>query len=214
MMINSLWELFVKDVFPVPSTETLFNPYYINDPSVDLPHGSTIRKQNLYNYLNSFLETPPVLLIGEAPGPWGCRFSGIPFTSEKQLAENKLPFKGLPSSTFNPPMAERSASIFWGTMATYHPHFFIWNCIPLQPHPPEEPFTIRSPHRNELEGFNHILSKIVEIIQPKHIYSIGRKSEQAVKSLGLHPTYIRHPSHGGKRDFQNGIRAGLDVFLQ
>ena len=65
------------------------------------------RQGNLLNYLLHFEGKPRYLIVGEAPGPWGCRFSGVPFTSERQLAQGELPFAGEPTSIHNPPVAER-----------------------------------------------------------------------------------------------------------
>ena len=75
-----------------------FNPYLDIDNEVDLANAAQIRRININNYLSSFRRQPRVLVLGEAPGWRGCRFSGIPFTSEAQLISQSLPFSGRPSS--------------------------------------------------------------------------------------------------------------------
>ncbi len=64
MLLNDIWDLFQKRVFPIQSTEILFNQYKDSDPIVDLPNANNIRKQNLKNYLESFSERPPILIVG------------------------------------------------------------------------------------------------------------------------------------------------------
>lgn len=64
MFLNDIWNLFQKRIFPIQSTETLFNQYEDIDPIVDLPNVNIIRKQNLRNYLENFPERPPIL-VGE-----------------------------------------------------------------------------------------------------------------------------------------------------
>ncbi|MFA4936156.1 MAG: hypothetical protein WC568_10015, partial [Candidatus Methanoperedens sp.] len=91
---DDLWSIFENKLFLFPTTEVLFNQYKQVNLDVDLPNAHEIRKQNLRNYLESFSEKPSILVVGEAAGPWGCRFSGVPFTGEKQLCMHNLPFSG------------------------------------------------------------------------------------------------------------------------
>ena len=38
-------------------------------------------------------------------------------------------------------------------------------------------------------------------------YAIGRVAQRALEAIGVQATYIRHPSHGGKRKFVAGVAA-------
>jgi len=38
-------------------------------------------------------------------------------------------------------------------------------------------------------------------------YAVGRVAQRALEAIGVEATYIRHPSHGGKRDFLAGVAA-------
>ncbi len=163
------------------------------------------RRQNLKKYISCFSNNPEIFLVGEAPGPWGCRFSGIAFTSERQLVEGDLPFEGQTTSTFDPPVLERSGTILWGALQDYFPRFFVWNCIPYHPFNPGEPLTIRTPKKSEVLKFNSILESVVKILSPKHIVAIGRKAEQRLSQIGFDPIYVRHPSFGGKPAFLKGM---------
>jgi len=202
---NDLWALFEEQIFPFRSTEELFNQYNDNDPRFDLPNGDSIRRKNLLKYLESFRKKPRALLIGEAAGPWGCRFSGIPFTSERLLVKGILPFEGHKSSIHDPPYSELSASIFWKTLLSYYPNFFVWNAVPFHPHKQGEMLSIRHPSRDELYTYSNVISKLVSLIKPKQIVAIGRKAEFALTFLGKSFVYVRHPSQSGAWEFRRGV---------
>jgi len=206
MLLNDIWDLFQKRVFPVQSTEILFNQYKDIDPNVDLPNANNIRKQNLRNYLGSFSQRPSILVVGEAPGPRGCRFSGVPFTSEAQLcAQGYLPFAGHQSSARESPYAENSATIFWKVLAPYHPKFLVWNCVPFHPHKQGEILSIRSPTKKEVIFYSGILSELKKLVKPIHILAVGRKAELGLRQIGVRPIYLKHPSHGGAREFRTRL---------
>ena len=179
MHLKKLWKLFEEEIFTLESNDTLWNPYKGHNHELDQPEGYKVRRRNLKSYLEEFSLNPEFLLIGEAPGPWGCRFSGLAFTSERQLSDGSLPFSGNTSSTFDPPVIERSGSVLWGTLASYHPRFFVWNSIPLHPINSGEPLSIRTPKKSELVEYSPILIRMIEILKPKSIIAIGRKSETA-----------------------------------
>lgn len=203
--LQEVWNLLEQEVFSCSSTALLFNLYNDVDDDIDLPDAHLIRRNNLKNYLRSFPAAPHIVLIGEAPGPWGCRFSGVPFTSEAQLCSDALPFSGCRSSRRDRSYAENSATIFWKALHCYHPQFFQWNCIPLQPHRPDEPLSIRSPNLREIKRYSDVLLGLLALLQPECVVAIGRKAQIALARIGIEAVYVRHPSHGGAKAFQAGI---------
>lgn len=213
MIFNNLWHLFRKRIFTIQSSNGLFNQYKDRNPHVDLTNAVDIRRQNLYNYFKSFSKKPAVVLIGEAPGPWGCRFSGIPFTGERQLLNHELPFSGYQSSRNKPklnvrkstPYVSNSARIFWSVMKKYHPKFFVWNCVPIHPYKHNNMLSVRTPTSKEVKNYSNLLSEILSILKPKHIVAVGKKAEFLLSQLGIPCTYVRHPSQGGATKFKKGI---------
>lgn len=218
MVLNELWSYFESEIFPIESTDILFNQYNDNDPRVDLSTASEIRKENLKGYFESFTDEPRILLIGEAPGPWGCRFSGVPFTSERQLTEEVLPFYGKQSSKHNldkvknkkVPFTSNTSAIFWEVMKRYHPKFFVWNCVPFHPHKSNDILGLRTPTRNEQKKYFEILKGTVDIVNPDKILAVGKRALGSLKSIGCPCIYIRHPSFGGAREFRNKMIECLD----
>lgn len=213
MILNELWSLFERELFPVSSSDILFNQFKDADIRVDLPNAPEIRRKNLYNYLSSFEARPQILILGEAAGPWGFRFSGVPFTGEKQICEGTLGFFGNQSSNNNPlirikktpPYISNSAQIFWKLMHPYISKFFIWDCVPLHPHKNDNILSVRNPGKKEISQFSDLNREIINILKPQSILSIGRCAEDALRCFNIRSVYIRHPSRGGSKIFQEHI---------
>ncbi len=209
---EKLWALFEERLFPVPSGPDLFNQYRDTDPEYDLPNANLIRRENLKNYLMCYKKRPPVLLVGEAAGPWGCRFSGIPFTSESQLVQGGLPFKGRRSGRHDPPYRERSGAVLWGALLPEFPRFFLWNAVPLHPHEAEgkdkkqKPFTIRAPRLREIKAFCPLLKELWSVLDPSQVVAVGRKAQSALDLLEVPCDYVRHPAQAGATEFRAGIK--------
>ena len=206
MVLSDIWRLFEDRVFPIGSTPSLFNLYNDVDSSVDLPNGAEIRRANLLNYLKSFSRTPSILVIGEAPGKNGCRFSGVPFTCEAQLCSGTLPFSGLQSSRKNRPLNEFSATRFWEVALPFHGKCLLWNTIPLHPHPVGNVLKNRPPTVSEIADHQTLISDIWRILKPKHVIALGRKAESALDTLSIPNSYIRHPSMDRKKEFPSSLR--------
>jgi hypothetical protein len=205
MFTDTLWTLLEEKLFSLPSTNILFNAYHESNPDADLPDGHLIRQENFRNYLNSFDREPPLLVLGEAAGPWGCRFSGVPFTSEEQICSQDFPFSGKQSSQRASPHRENTAKIFWTAMQSFHPNFFVWNCVPFHPHLLEDSLSVRSPSGEELIRFYPLLKALLSLLHPWRVVAVGRKAEQALRNLEYPCIYVRHPSHGGATEFRAAI---------
>lgn len=210
MLLLPVWEWLDEEVFSLPGVpagpKPCFNPYQGVDPMVDRPNADRIRRENLQGYLESFTHWPETLVIGEAPGWRGCRFSGVPFTSEAQLS-GALQFCGAPSSRGNRPHAEAAATIFWRVMTGYHPRFLAWNCLPLHPYLPGQPLSNRTPVVDEIRDAAEGLSELVALLRPRWVIAVGRSAQFALEHLGLEGAVVRHPGHGGAKAFAAGMRA-------
>ena len=208
MWFEPFWSFLEQGVFPIPSqpegNKPLFNLYKDTNPQVDLPQAAAMRRVNLYAFLSSLPKRPPVLLLGEAPGWRGHRFSGVPFTSEVQLSRGMLPFQGLISSQSSTPHAEASATIFWQALRPHHPHFFVWSSLPFHPYQPGQPLSNRTPSRQELQTFSPLVGELVRLLTPELVVAVGRVAQQTLKWLDIPAVAIRHPSHGGADEFKRG----------
>lgn len=202
---RKLFGVFEEELFPAPSSEILFNPYRDEDPDYDLTGAAEIRRENLRNYFFSFRKAPPVLMVGEAPGPRGCRFSGIPFTSERQLLAGMFPFAGKKSGKAARPYSEPSGTILWEALLPFYPGFLLWNAVPLHPHKPGRPISVRAPGRAEISAFAGLLAKVVSFTAPDRVVALGRNAEHALGLAGVRAEYVRHPSQAGAPEFRRGV---------
>ncbi|UCG25887.1 MAG: hypothetical protein JSW55_07845, partial [Chloroflexota bacterium] len=75
----------------------VFNQYASN-LSGEAAQANAVRRANLRLYLSQIAAAgPALLLVGEAPGYRGCRLTGVPFTSEAILLDERIRPFGFPA---------------------------------------------------------------------------------------------------------------------
>jgi len=199
---------FIEDfVFTLSPTGLIFNQYRDNVEGIDLPDGNEIRRENLRRYIRHFVSKPTTLLLGEAAGWQGCRFAGIPFTSEALLLLG-IPIKGAPSSSQSAPHEEPSAKLFWHNLRDCSQNFFARNTLCFHPYREGNFLSNRTPTVREFAVHKDILVRLIEILEPERIGAIGKKAEATLARIGdtAPVTYVRHPAYGGKSEFERAIR--------
>lgn len=188
-----------------------------NTPVENIYNKNTEGFENTTNNLSIYLQKmlilkPKYLLVGEAPGHKGCRWSGIPFVSERILKENA--FFGLENGykirDIKKPQTENSATIVWETLDNFGIYPLIWNAFPFHPYKTNDKNSNRTPTKQELEYGRQILLDLLNIFEfePCNIIAVGK---QAKKSLSYFSEFsnikeIRHPANGGKQEFVKGIQ--------
>jgi uracil-DNA glycosylase len=145
------------------------------------------RDSRLRDRLATYLERQwqaPILLVGEAAGYRGARVSGIPFTSERQL-------------TGRGP-AEASATIVHRVLAELglEDDVLLWNVVPTHPGTKR---SNRRPTRAEIAASRPFLERLAA---GRSTIAVGR-----VAHAVLGGEYVRHPAHGGAREFESGLVA-------
>jgi uracil-DNA glycosylase len=73
----------------------------------------------------------------------------------------------------------------------------LWNVVPTHPHRPGRPNSNRRPTRTEIAAARPFLD---ELADGRRVVAVGRL---AAAVLGA--PYVRHPSHGGAREFRRGL---------
>ena len=186
----------------------VFNQYADHDPALDRSDASALRRANLRRYLETFAGAAYVL-VGEAAGYAGCRFSGIPFTGEAQLVgPDSLPWAtagGLVQTSLRDPWRERSGQIVWSVLDGRR-DCVLWNAFPWHPFK-GGPLSNRRPRAGEVRRGADVLLDFLLLYSQADVYAIGRVSQLALQALGVEAAYIRHPSYGGKWAFSAGIAA-------
>lgn len=205
MLLQPVWDIISSDIFTLSSSPGLFNPYNDQTQEFDKPGAIKTRRENFSAYLSCYKEMPRIFLLAEAPGPWGCRFSGVPLVSEALLEDAEFPIHGTATSLAEKPHGEYTANIYWRVLGPYFPQFFTWNSVPFHPYKEGKPMSIRNPGNREVQVYTETLRKILDVMQPEKMLAIGRKAEYAYGKIDVACTYIRHPSQGGARKFEEGI---------
>lgn len=196
----------VADVAACTTPPTLVNPLRDRVDGLDRPDAPAIRQANVLAYLVA-RPRPRALLAGEAMGWRGGRFSGIAFTSEKQLAEWGSPFAA--SSVKDGGWTESSATIIHGVLAELDAEHevVLWNTVPFHPHPPGKPLGNRAPKTAEVALGRPFLERIVSLLAPAQVIAVGRVAEGALGDLAT--GRVRHPAQGGATQCREGLRALL-----
>jgi len=177
----------------------MVNPYATADevPDLDRPGAAAIRAANLLDYLRS-RQKPQLLLVGEAPGYRGCRFSGVPFTSERCLPRNRR------SSLRTDGWLEPSATVVHRSLARLglEAETLLWNVVPW--HPVDGgPLTNRAPRAAELRAGMVWLARLLALVSPGRVIPVGRTASRMLPGTPQVP----HPSHGGAGRFDSELQA-------
>jgi len=190
----------------------LFNPWQEHCTHEAAGDGPLPRRGRLARHLDC---DPVLILVGEAPGYQGCRYSGIAFTSERLLIEGAIP--RIPAlqdrlSTRRLPFSEPSATIVWKTLNRLGiaEHTILWNALQLHPHRPDQPWSNRTPSPGELALGAPALLLLMAVFPSARFVAVGRKAEELMMVMGITPAAtVRHPANGGATLFAAGLEALL-----
>jgi uracil-DNA glycosylase len=176
--------------------------------------GSDLRRANLLLYLSQMADRQPkVMLVGEAPGYRGCRLTGVPFTSEyivEQGITGGLFGRANGYRTSGPGVSrEQTASIMWEALGELSMLPLLWNAYPFHPFQTGNERSNRPPSMAEINRGAEYLLALMEIFEIETVIAVGNKAHLAVSRAGLASEKVRHPSHGGKAAFIEGLRQVL-----
>lgn len=187
----------------------LFNPWRDSCPHDSAGNGPADKQGRLALHLDC---DPEFILVGEAPGYAGCRYSGIAFTSERLLGEGAIPripvLQGRLSSR-RLPFSEPSATIVWKTLYRLGiaERTILWNALQLHPHRPDNLWSNRTPTPEEMSLGEPALRILIEAFPSAKIIAVGKQSEKLLHDMGI-PTAgsVRHPANGGATQFAAGLK--------
>lgn len=176
------------------------------DPALECAEGPALRRANAAAYLNARAGRAPLLLVGEAMGYAGGRFTGIAFTAERTLRGWGPPYR--PTSVRPEGWAEQSGTIVHGALTALGlaAETVLWNVVPAHPHRPGEPLSNRTPAVAELRAGAEVLAELIDLLRPRATVAVGRSAERALLELGLPcDAAVRHPANGGATAFRTGL---------
>lgn len=211
---------FIRDLAQLPVGAAATNMFAdASESTVD----NALRRHNLELYLTAMLERRPrVLLVGEAPGYRGMRITGVPFTNRAIVARDTGSFglfgaengyvvpNDLPGAS-----AEPTATVMWDVLAGLDFLPLLWSAYPLHPHRPHEPLTNRTPSAADIVVGGPFWQRLRDIFGIQHVIAVGNIAFRSLTAVanGAAITRVRHPSHGGKVEFEAGLRDFLRSLL-
>lgn len=222
--------LFIQELKKYQAAENVFNPWRDYDPHYDLSISAPeIRTQQLKQFLLTRIPGAKYLLVAEAVGYQGGKFTGIPMTSERIFLghhKNIRPpviLHDMPGTrTSNPDredlkktqrhfgFTEPTATIVWGAILQNKvpPHQVItWNIYPFHPfHPGKGPLTNRTPTAHELEEGGHFTKMLLKLIPGVTVVAIGRCSSKTLERFKIKHFHVPHPANGGANKFKAAIK--------
>jgi uracil-DNA glycosylase len=194
------------------SGRNVFNPWTERDERNDgTLNGPGVRLDRLRAHLR---QRPARILLGEAAGYQGCRVSGIPFTSERLIMVGSVPridHDGSRLSLRPLPWSEPSATTVWRTLHTLRiaEDTLLWNAYPWHPHLPGKPHSNRTPSRTERALGTPVLRALLLAFPDASLFAVGRHAQHALLEAERTAYPLRHPSMGGARLFEQGLRDAL-----
>ncbi len=167
--------------------------------------GGAQRLANLRHYLDQ-RRGADVVALGEAAGYQGMRWSGIAFTSERDLLRWGEPFRT--TSDRDRGWSEPSGTIVHRVLAELgaERRVVLWNTVPHHPHAPGVPLSNRRPTVEEIAAGSHFAERLLELLRPAVVVAVGRVAEGVLGERGV---YVRHPANGGGAAFAAGLSALL-----
>jgi uracil-DNA glycosylase len=217
-------QTFIRSLQKLDDSPNLFNPWKDyhreHDGYADAPK---VRVRHLQSYLEAREGDAKLILVAEAPGYRGCRFSGIAMTSERILLghqrdiPHEVVFIGEKKQTSQNTQqaqgwAEPTATIVWSTllgMGLDPMSFILWNAHPIHPFEPGDPMSNRKPEPSEVTRAKHLLPELMDIAPKAKLIAIGNVAAETLLNMGITVPKVRHPSRSGASEFRTQIKTLL-----
>lgn len=180
---------------------------------------NALRRRNLELYLQEMLDrAPKVLLLGEAPGFRGMRITGVPFTNRTmfQGPANSFGLFG-PGKGYSLPAdaagvaAEPTATVMWDVLAELQFLPLLWSACPWHTHIPGKPQSNRTPTAADARLGTPFWQSLAELFHIDTVVAVGNVAHRSMMHSGLDVPKVRHPAHGGRSGFKNGLAELLEA---
>jgi len=200
------------------SRPRVFNPWADFDRANDFgPDAPAIRRDHLRRYLAERIGHARLLLVAEAAGYQGAKFSGIAMTSERQLAASPVTgsefFEGPKRRTSRELVrpagfTEPTATIVWGRMheaGLAGRDWVNWNTFAWHPQGATA-LKNRTPTPEEFRAGLPVLKSFLALFPRVPVVAVGEKARAILAELEVPVVAaVRHPANGGATAFRDGI---------
>lgn len=221
-------DLLIDMLLHFPKLDNVFNPHTDYDSQHDASKDAPIIRRNQFkSYINGRVDDAKVVLIAEAPGYKGCKFSGIAMTDKRVLLGKKVsaPFgqhsiidiEAQRTSAITPGisefgMGELTSTVLYSFLYENNidPRTVVtWNAFPFHPHEAGNPMSNRAPKIHEIEGANHIHREFFSVFSGCRVISIGNYASELMDELGIACERVRHPAFGGAKIFTEFLKKAI-----
>lgn len=189
-----------------PRLAGMFNPWGESCPTETEKNGYLARRRRLEIHMD---RSPRVVIIGEAPGYQGCRYSGVAFTSERLLYQGAIPGMGVvPRITTRPrPWSEPSATMVWEALYQLGlaEETVMFNAVPWHPMGTDGIHSNRTPTPAEVEAGAPFLQQFLAIYPGVPVVALGNTAAGLLERIGVQASAVRHPANGGAPKFRAGM---------
>lgn len=215
------------------TSEHVFNPWRDYDPRYDIgPEAPAIRRQNLYDYLRPRLGRAKYMIVAEAVGYQGGRFTGIAITCERMLlnwhksvgSDVVLGHAGMrtssPTSDFITKQTQKDKgfneptdTVVWGSLLENNidpRDVLLWNIFPFHPHRADEPLSNRTPTPDELKSGFPYTAQLIALSAAPTLLAVGKSAAGTLADFGIQATALRHPANGGGTLYREQFRAVVE----
>lgn len=208
MAIADKLEAWISDLTSLPNSANAEHLYDLQTPA------GVTRTDNLRIYLSAMAELrPSILLVGEAPGYRGSRRTGVPFTSEHILMGGmpEVGFYSRPTGykrVFDgTPAREPTATIMWRSISQLGELPLLWSAFPHHPYQAGNPSSNRTPTAAEITLGRSLIETLMDLFQIVEVIAVGNIGKSTLDVMGVPATKVRHPAHGGARQFIEQLAA-------
>lgn len=221
---------FIKELGEYQTEPNVFNPWREIDLKYDLPNAAKRRRNNLKRYLEQRIPYAKYIFVGEALSYQGGRFSGVPMTSERMLAntyrfilrdaifKSDLAFNQLRSSDKEKNLKQEvrkqygfsdpTSTFMWSTLNELQldPYkVILWNIFPFHPFHLDEGELNNRPIDDITTGI-HFVEKLIYMNSRAKIIAIGNPANIALSYHYIPCFSLPNPSHGHTIAFKEGLK--------
>lgn len=221
---------FVAALAAYEGSETVFNPWRDEDSRYDMEGGAAVRRAQLEAYLTPRLGHCPYVVVAEAIGYQGGRFTGIAITCERMLlGHHKTISPGMifptsdgrrtsrPDSEFIEKATQRTMgfneptdTVVWNAILEngLNPYeVLLWNIFPFHPHKSGVPLSNRTPVPAELDAGWPFTEALLRLNGQAQVLAVGQKAADTLAHYGVAATALRHPANGGANLYKEQFKA-------
>ena len=193
-----------------PKHDNMHNPWRDVCHTDIRSDGHLLRKERLKRHLMA--PSPRLLIIGEAPGYAGCRYSGLAFSSERLLMEKAIPrMTGVDGERITDrrlPWSEPSATIVWKALYEHGlaEGVVMFNAIPWHPEGEKGIHSNRTPTETERTDGLKYLGMLLALFPGVPVAAVGNIASRTLGEMSVEHSKLRHPANGGATLFRDGLK--------